>query len=141
MKALLCVAAAALASLSLLAAGAGAADGRRVAKAAAAPTDANGSPTLLHAVKRAFETTIAKTSFSLDCTYAAVDAEALALPAYKGHAPMIFVKPFVCRALNLLARNGCPDSLRGRFDAGSALIIMTTRASISAPSRERVTNR
>lgn len=124
MKAILCVAAAALASLSLLAAGAGAADGRRVAKAAATPTDANGSPTLLPAVRRAFEISIAKTRFSLDCTYAATTAEALALPTYKGQPAMIFVKPFVCRALNLLVTSGCPGSPQGQFDAGSALIIM-----------------
>lgn len=133
MKSFLCSAAAALASLSALAAGAGAAEGQRSSDVirkhstlarTATPTDANGFPTLLPAVKHAFETSVATTSFSLDCTYAAADAEGLAFPPYKGQPAKIFVKPLVCRSLSLLAKSGCPTSAQGQHEAGSALIVM-----------------
>ena len=80
-------------------------------------------PQLERAQERVFEHVIAERPFQLDCTYAAHDAEGLALPAWNGLPASIYVKPWVCERID--HRYGSERQPVGLSALAKALLVLT----------------
>lgn len=76
--------------------------------------------------------TVGASAYQLDCTYSARGQQGLALPAYKGAPPEIYVRPWVCAAINRTVRHGWYGTTASGTTAMAVLILTHENVHLSA---------